>query len=77
MLGSPVCYCHGICSNRKLTGAKSSHLKRLSVLDTTFVTANGLLAHNHPAWLNLYLCACKLLDTALALPTNRLPQFQM
>ncbi|CAG0914055.1 unnamed protein product [Notodromas monacha] len=55
----------------------NSHLKRLSVLDTTFVTANGLLAHNHPAWLNLYLCACKLLDTALALPTNRLPQFQM
>uniref|UniRef100_A0A673VX74 DOP1 leucine zipper like protein A n=1 Tax=Salmo trutta TaxID=8032 RepID=A0A673VX74_SALTR len=28
-------------------------------------------------WLNLYLSACKLLDLALALPSESLPQFQM
>jgi hypothetical protein len=56
---------------------RSSHLKRLSTLETTFVSANGLQAHNHPAWLGLYLSACKLLDLALALPASRLPQFQM
>lgn len=29
------------------------------------------------AWLQLYLFACKLLDLAIALPSDELPQFQM
>ncbi|XP_045609730.2 protein DOP1A isoform X1 [Procambarus clarkii] len=57
----------------------SSHLKRLSTLDSSWVfsSQNGLNAHNHPAWLTLYLSACKLLDLMLALPAQHLPQFQM
>ncbi|ROT61380.1 putative protein dopey-1-like [Penaeus vannamei] len=57
----------------------SSHLKRLSTLDSSWVfsSQNGLNAHNHPAWLTLYLAACKLLDLMLALPAQHLPQFQM
>merc|ERR1711860_270517 len=58
----------------------SSHLKRLSTLDSSWVVSagsNGLAAHNSPAWLNLYLSVCKLLDLALALPAQALPQFQM
>ncbi|XP_076054821.1 protein DOP1A isoform X3 [Oratosquilla oratoria] len=57
----------------------SSHLKRLSTLDSWWVVSasNGLNAHNHPAWLTLYLAACKLLDLMLALPASHLPQFQM
>ena len=31
----------------------------------------------HSAWLQLYLYACKLLDLAIALPADELPQFQM
>ncbi|XP_069939325.1 protein DOP1A isoform X4 [Cherax quadricarinatus] len=42
-----------------------------------FSSQNGLNAHNHPAWLTLYLSACKLLDLMLALPAQHLPQFQM
>ncbi|XP_045130850.1 protein dopey-1 homolog isoform X4 [Portunus trituberculatus] len=57
----------------------SSHLKRLSTLDSSWVfsTQNGLNAHNNPSWLTLYLSACKLLDLMLALPAQHLPQFQM
>ena len=58
----------------------SSHLKRLSTLDTSWVVSagsNGLAAHNSPAWLSLYLSVCKLLDLSLALPAQKLPQFQM
>ena len=52
----------------------------MSTLDSSWVVsagANGLAAHNSPAWLSLYLSVCKLLDLALALPANKLPQFQM
>lgn len=57
----------------------SSHIRRLSALDSSWVVSpnNGLNAHNHPAWLQLYLAVCKLLDIALALPADMLPQFQM
>ena len=58
----------------------STHLKRMSTLDSSWVVsagANGLAAHNSPAWLSLYLSVCKLLDLALALPAHKLPQFQM
>jgi hypothetical protein len=52
----------------------------MSTLDSSWVMSagfNGLVAHNSPAWLALYLAVCKLLDLALALPAQRLPQFQM
>lgn len=57
----------------------SSQIRRLSVLDSTWVTSttNGLQGNAHPAWLHLYLATCKLLHLALILPANRLPQFQM
>ncbi|GIY38627.1 protein dopey-1 [Caerostris darwini] len=57
----------------------SSHLRRISTLDSSWVmnSGNGLNAHNHPAWLHLYLSVCKLLDMTVALPANVLPQFQM
>lgn len=57
--------------------AFSLHLRRLQGLDSSWAVSNGLNAHNHPAWLQLYLSACKLLDLAIALPANMLPQFQM
>lgn len=57
----------------------SSQIRRLSALDSTWVTSttNGLQGNAHPAWLHLYLATCKLLHLALILPANRLPQFQM
>ena len=58
----------------------STHLKRLSTLDSSWVVSaglNGLAAHNSPSWLSLYLSVCKLLDLSLALPAQQLPQFQM
>ena len=58
----------------------STHLKRLSTLDTSWVVSagsNGLAAHNSPQWMSLYLSVCKLLDLCLALPAATLPQFQM
>lgn len=59
------------------TSRASSHLRRLQGLDSSWAVSNGLNAHNHPAWLQLYLSACKLLDLAVALPADMLPQFQM
>lgn len=49
-------------------------------MDSSWVISaglNGLAAHNSPSWLSLYLSVCKLLDLALALPAQQLPQFQM
>ena len=49
-------------------------------MDSSWVVSaglNGLAAHNSPSWLSLYLSVCKLLDLALALPAQQLPQFQM
>ncbi len=60
--------------------ARSTHLKRLSTLDSSWVMSagtNGLVAHNSPPWMALYLAVCKLLDLALCLPAYELPQFQM
>uniref|UniRef100_A0A8C1L0P7 DOP1 leucine zipper like protein A n=1 Tax=Cyprinus carpio TaxID=7962 RepID=A0A8C1L0P7_CYPCA len=45
---------------------------------TTYSGGNGFsTSYNSQRWLNLYLSACKLLDLALALPSESLPQFQM
>ncbi|XP_042561180.1 protein dopey-1-like [Clupea harengus] len=47
-------------------------------LETTYSGGNGFsTSYNSQRWLNLYLSACKLLDLALALPSESLPQFQM
>ncbi|XP_051576634.1 protein dopey-1-like isoform X4 [Myxocyprinus asiaticus] len=47
-------------------------------LETTYSGGNGFsTSYNSQHWLNLYLSACKLLDLALALPSESLPQFQM
>ncbi|MGH0168757.1 UNVERIFIED_CONTAM: hypothetical protein FKN15_064775 [Acipenser sinensis] len=47
-------------------------------LETTYTGGNGFsTSYNSQRWLNLYLSACKLLDLALALPSESLPQFQM
>uniref|UniRef100_A0AAY4AEP0 Dopey N-terminal domain-containing protein n=1 Tax=Denticeps clupeoides TaxID=299321 RepID=A0AAY4AEP0_9TELE len=45
---------------------------------TTYSGGNGFsTSYNSQRWLNLYLSACKLLDLALTLPSESLPQFQM
>ncbi|XP_075952583.1 protein DOP1A [Anarhichas minor] len=47
-------------------------------LEATYSGGNGFsTSYNSQRWLNLYLSACKLLDLALALPPESLPQFQM
>ncbi|XP_013389897.1 LOW QUALITY PROTEIN: protein dopey-1-like [Lingula anatina] len=51
------------------------HSQSMANLDSTW--ANGYLGHSSPDWLQLYLGACKLLDLALALPAEMLPQFQL
>ncbi|RWS15080.1 protein dopey-1-like isoform X7 [Dinothrombium tinctorium] len=57
----------------------SSHIQRLAALESSWVTSqsNGLAAHNHPGYLQMYLQACKLLDLAMTIPNDALPQFQM
>ncbi|KAL5009879.1 hypothetical protein ScPMuIL_012184 [Solemya velum] len=53
-------------------------LPRVAALDSSWAyLGNGLNAHNNPAWLQLYLSVCKLLDLALALPADTVPQFQL
>ena len=63
----------------------SAHLSRVSELETSWVLAAssaspglGLQSTtSSPAWLGVYLGVCKLLDQAVALPAETLPQFQM
>ncbi|KAK3097876.1 hypothetical protein FSP39_014063 [Pinctada imbricata] len=53
-------------------------IQRIAALDSSWAhLGNGLNAHNNPAWLQLYLSVCKLLDLALALPADEIPQFQL
>lgn len=51
----------------------------MSALDSSWVvnTNNGLHAHSHPYWMQLTVAAVKLLDLAVLLPAQHLPQFQM
>ena len=46
-------------------------------LDASWAMTNGLTTQGNPTWLNLYLAACKLLDVALILPSEIIPQFQL
>ena len=62
----------------------SAHLSRLSQLETSWVAAATASAGlglqstaNNPAWLAVYLGVAKLLDQAVVLPADQLPQFQM
>ncbi|XP_077977408.1 protein DOP1A-like isoform X2 [Glandiceps talaboti] len=43
----------------------------------TFISLNGMPARYQTWWLALYLSACKLLDLALVLPVDMMPQFQL
>ncbi|XP_050391433.1 protein dopey-1 isoform X1 [Patella vulgata] len=55
-----------------------TQLQRIAALDSSWAhLGNGLNAHNNPAWLQLYLSVCKLLDLCLALPADTVPQFQL
>ncbi|XP_076078008.1 protein DOP1A-like isoform X1 [Mytilus galloprovincialis] len=55
-----------------------TQVQRIANLDSSWAhLGNGLNAHNNPAWLQLYLSVCKLLDLALALPADVVPQFQL
>jgi len=49
---------------------------KLANLDSSWSVTGGNVAVNQP-WLQLYLAACKLLDLALVLPADFLPQFQL
>ena len=56
----------------------------MSELETSWVAAASASAGlglqstaANPAWLGVYLGVCKLLDQAVALPAETLPQFQM
>ncbi|XP_052808898.1 protein dopey-1-like isoform X3 [Mya arenaria] len=55
-----------------------AQVQRIAALDSSWAhLGNGLNAHNNPSWLQLYLSACKLLDLCLALPADKVPQFQL
>jgi len=49
---------------------------KLANLDSSWTVTGGSVTVNQP-WLQLYMAACKLLDLALVLPTDFLPQFQL
>ena len=54
-----------------------STMAKLTNLDPGWSLGNGMSAHSNPGWLQLYLSACKLLDLALCMHTEDLPQFQL
>ena len=54
-----------------------AQMSRMANLDPSWGLGNGLSGHVGTHWLKLFLSACKLLDLALALPTESLPQFQL
>ena len=54
-----------------------SQSQRMVIAEALLGTNGCYMAYNQEKWLGLYLAACKLLDLALALPTDSLPQFQM
>lgn len=54
-----------------------AQLARMANLDASWAMSNGFTTQSNPTWLNLYLCVCKLLDVALVLPSEIVPQFQL
>ena len=59
-----------------LFACRMQSAKYLPHLDSTWTVTGATVAVNQP-WLQLYLAACKLLDLALVLPGDFLPQFQL
>ncbi|KAI1301279.1 Protein dopey-1 [Halotydeus destructor] len=54
-----------------------SQLQKLVSFDVPWNQSNGNAYHHSEASLHLFLNACKLLDLAITLPAETLPQFQM
>ncbi|CAL1528923.1 unnamed protein product [Lymnaea stagnalis] len=55
-----------------------TQIQRIAALDSSWAhLGNGLNAHNNPAWLQLYLSVCKLLDMCVVMPADQVPQFQL
>ncbi|GFO47238.1 protein dopey-1 [Plakobranchus ocellatus] len=55
-----------------------TQIQRIAALDSSWAhLGNGLNAHNNPAWLQLYLAVCKLLDMCLVMAADQVPQFQL
>ena len=54
-----------------------SQSQRMVISEALLGTNGCYMAYNQEKWLGLYLGACKLLDLAVALPTDELPYFQM
>ncbi|KAH9488781.1 Protein dopey-1 [Bulinus truncatus] len=55
-----------------------TQIQRIAALDSSWAhLGNGLNAHNNPAWLQLYLSVCKLLDMCIVMPADQVPQFQL
>jgi hypothetical protein len=50
---------------------------QIANLDPNWALQGNGLHHQQPGWLRLYIAACKLLDLALVLPADMLPQFQL
>ncbi|XP_059152409.1 protein dopey-1-like [Physella acuta] len=64
--------------NEYLRTRNRTQIQRIAALDSSWAhLGNGLNAHNHPAWLQLYLSVCKLLDMCVVLPADQVPQFQL
>ncbi|KAK3801676.1 hypothetical protein RRG08_033863 [Elysia crispata] len=65
------------CSEYLRTRSRTQ-IQRIAALDSSWAhLGNGLNAHNNPAWLQLYLAVCKLLDMCLVMPADQVPQFQL
>ncbi|XP_012945131.1 protein dopey-1 [Aplysia californica] len=64
--------------NEYLRTRTRTQIQRIAALDSSWAhLGNGLNAHNNPAWLQLYLSVCKLLDMCLVMPADLVPQFQL
>ncbi|XP_071800517.1 protein DOP1A-like isoform X4 [Asterias amurensis] len=69
--------------NTTADNTKKSMMKRVASTDfgSFFLGGNGnipqTLSNVAKPWLGLYLAACKLLDLAMCLPSEELPQFQV
>uniref|UniRef100_A0A2C9KBU5 Uncharacterized protein n=1 Tax=Biomphalaria glabrata TaxID=6526 RepID=A0A2C9KBU5_BIOGL len=64
--------------NEYLRTRSRTQIQRIAALDSSWAhLGNGLNAHNNPAWLQLYLSVCKLLDMCIVMPADQVPQFQL
>ncbi|ELU14591.1 hypothetical protein CAPTEDRAFT_134195 [Capitella teleta] len=54
-----------------------TRVAQIANLDPSWALQGNGVHQHQPGWLRLYLAACKLLDLALVLPADLLPQFQL